>query len=327
MSSLSAETATIDMLGSADTGDSTPGAAAARPWARQSIITDPGRHAPLFDALPVDVGPLCNDVAGLVSHYVASRIPFSPERLAEVDTRWVEDIVSAIVDRDPAPLTESREPAERFVGCCRDFTVLAVAALRHHGIPARSRVGFANYFGDGFWYDHVVVEHFVADEVRWVRADAQVPATWRGLDMRDLDRLDPGSLGPGGTERFRSASEVWLDYRAGRIDEDEILGFGASPTMPFAGPYFVRNYVLLELAHLAGVETLLWDSWGAMINRPWRRGDDHSLVDGVAEVLVDRVVSMDSLLEQLADPDLDPRRGVVTVSPSGMSRIPTSLDR
>lgn len=292
---------------------------AVRPWARQSTITDPGRHAHLFDALPVAVGPLCDDVAGLVSHYVASRTPFSRDRLADVDSRWVEDIVTAIVDRDPASLTEARDPAERFVGCCRDFTVLTVAALRHRGIPARSRVGFADYFGEPFWYDHVVVEYFSADEGRWVRADAQFPESWNGVTMRDLDAA-PG--------RFRTASRVWLDYRSGRIDDDEILGFGASPTLPFAGPYFVRNYVLLELAHLAGVETLLWDTWGAMITRPLRRSDDHGLVDRVANAILDRDVSMATLTDLLAEPGLDPRAGAtIAVSPSGAFQQPVNLAR
>lgn len=275
-------------------------------WAAHSPITDPGRHAPLLDAVPADPSEVCRVVAGHVSHYVASGLSFSRERRAELDLRGVEDMLGAILERDPAPLDVPRAPEQRLVGCCRDLTVLAVAALRHHGVPARSRVGFAGYLGEGFWYDHVVLEHF--DGVRWVRADPQLPPVHAGLDMRDLD---PGA--------FRTAAQVWLDHRAGRIDEEQILDFGAGPELPFAGAYYVRSYVLLELAHLAGVETLLWDTWGAMLTRPLRRSDDHGLVDRVAEVLLDPDVPLDVLRELLSEPGLDPRRGArILVSPSGV---------
>lgn len=297
----------------------TPHAEPSLAWAAQSTITDPGRHVHLLDDLPADFEGASECVRGLVSHYVASRIPFTPARRADADSRWVEDMIEAIVARDAAPLAEAREPAERFVGCCRDFTALTVAALRHHGIPARSRIGFADYFGDPFWYDHVVVEYFDGGTGRWVRADAQFPASFNGVDMRDLDASG---------QRFRTASEVWLDYRAGRIDDEQILDFGAGPNLPFAGAYFVRNYVLLELAHLAGVETLLWDTWGAMLLRPLRRDDDHALVDRVAAVLLDRDVPREKLEALLGESGLDPRGGVtISISPSGAFQQPVSLDR
>lgn len=304
----------------------------AQAWRRQSAFTDPGRYADLLDPLVGEaagrepravVDAVSEHVRGLVSHYVASGIRFDAERRAELDSRWVEDILAAIVARDPAPLTVPREPSERFVGCCRDFTALTVAALRHLGVPARSRVGFADYLTEGFWHDHVVVEYWDdgggAAPGRWVRVDAQLPAELGGIDMRDLDASGP---------RFWGAAEVWLDFRAGRIDEEEILDYGASPELPMAGAYFVRNYVLLELAHLAGFETLLWDTWGAMATRPLRSSDDHGLVDRVAEVLLDRYVALDVLQDLLAEPGLDPRPGaMISISPSGAFRQAVSFAR
>ncbi|MCA2211786.1 transglutaminase-like domain-containing protein [Wangella sp. NEAU-J3] len=37
---------------------------------------------------------------------------------------------------------------------CRHFAVLACALLRHRGIPARARCGFATYFQPGKGLDH-----------------------------------------------------------------------------------------------------------------------------------------------------------------------------
>ncbi|WP_433826732.1 hypothetical protein ACQP2E_32160 [Actinoplanes sp. CA-015351] len=49
---------------------------------------------------------------------------------------------------------------------------VSVAALRAHGVPARSRIGFADYFDEGSHGDHVIVEWF--DGSRWVATDTQL---------------------------------------------------------------------------------------------------------------------------------------------------------
>ncbi|MHB1009404.1 MAG: transglutaminase-like domain-containing protein [Propionibacteriaceae bacterium] len=83
-------------------------------------------------------------------------------------------------------MSEPRQPSERFVGCCRDFTALFVSFARAHGIPARSRVGFSGYFVDGWWLDHVVAEVWDADQNRWRLVEAQVPADFRDVVTGDV---------------------------------------------------------------------------------------------------------------------------------------------
>jgi len=86
--------------------------------------------------------------------------------------------------------------------------------------------------------------------------------------------------------------------------------------------------VLLELAHLAGVETLLWDTWGPMLTRPLRKDDDHALVDRVAQTLLNRDVPRETLLELLAETGLDPLGEVtISLSPGGAFQQPVSLRR
>nr|WP_246722323.1 transglutaminase-like domain-containing protein [Rhizobium laguerreae] len=46
---------------------------------------------------------------------------------------------------DPAPLDIPRPPERRSIGVCRHFTVLACAALKAQGVPARARCGFGMY--------------------------------------------------------------------------------------------------------------------------------------------------------------------------------------
>jgi len=218
-------------------------------YAVQTEFSDPGIHAGLYDALPDDVAGISAVVRNLLIHYRGGGIEFTGDRLAEIDHRWVSAMLATDQKRNGTALAVPREPADRIVGCCRDYTLMFVSALRHKGIPARSRIGFADYFAAGFNHDHVVAEYWNGD--RWVMIDAQIdPAEGRPFDVQDMPR------GP-----FRSAAEVWLGVRAGDLDADL---FGIDPGSPISGGWFVRNYVHLQHAHLNGDELLLWDNWGPM---------------------------------------------------------------
>lgn len=286
-------------------------------------FTDPGAHAALLRTLPADPDGLAAAVRGLVVHYVASGRTFPPDRLADIDSRWVEAMLARLAERDAAPLTEPRDAGSCLVGCCRDFTLLHVAALREHGVPARSRVGFAPYLRPDFAHDHVVAERWDAARGEWVRVDAQMdPADWQDVDVADL--------ATGAGSPFRPASRLWLDHRAGRLTAADLGGYGVSPDLPLRGRWFVRNYVVVELAHLTGHELLLWDLWGAMT--PPAVGPDGELTevdvpdDPDLDALVDRAAALlldpDAHLAELdalaADPTLDPRTGVVCDSPRGV---------
>lgn len=288
---------------------------------RHTPFSDPGEHADLLRTLPADPGALATAVRGLVVHYVASGLTFTPERLAEIDSRWTAAILEHLRAHDPRPLDRARDADACAVGCCRDFTLLFVAAAREHGIPARSRVGFAPYLHVGWAFDHVVAEYWHDGERRWVRVDVQMDPSAFEVDVADL--------GTGPQSPFRTAARVWLDHRAGRLTDADLERYGVSPDLPLRGRWFVRNYVLAELAHLAGHELLLWDLWGAMVapevgpdgalvpvDPPADPGLD-ALVDEVARVLVDPDAPPATLDRLLANPRLDPRAGVVCDSPTG----------
>ncbi len=239
-------------------------------YAQHSPLTDPGSSAPLFEDLPHDVPGLCQAIQGLVVHYRASGIAFSEERLREANTRWIEATLARIQTLNPSPLYVARAPMERFVGCCRDYTLLFVSVLRQRGTPARARVGFATYFSPDFHHDHVVAEYWHVGEGRWVTVD---PELGDGFPFNVHD-MPPGL--------FLTAAEVWQRYRAGTIDPEN---FGVAPDLPYRGGGFIRNYVIQELAALNKMEMLLWDSWGFM---------ERSLDEMTAEelALFDRVAAL-----------------------------------
>ncbi|MFC7276105.1 transglutaminase-like domain-containing protein [Paractinoplanes rhizophilus] len=268
-------------------------------YSRQTRYSDPRAHAALFDPLPADPAGIGEVIRNLVVHYRASGIDFPPDRLAEIDSRWADRLLDADRRRFDTPLAEPRAPEQRIVGCCRDFALLTVSALRHQGIPARSRIGFADYLGPDWHYDHVVAEYW--DGARWVATDTQI-------DIADL-RLGPGGL--------RTAAQVWSGFRRGEIDLET---FGVDPGADhLRGGWFARNYVIGELAHRLGDELLLWDLWGDMSEE---LPDDLSLIDELAELLQaadagDRAAERKLADHYAGDPRLHPGTHVTCASPTG----------
>lgn len=294
-------------------------------YARHSAYTDPGRFGALLDAVPADVRAAADVARNVIVHYRAAGYTFTGDRLAEINNRWVERILATDRSRFTAPLSAPRPEPERVAGCCRDFTLLTVAALRQHGVPARSRIGFATYFRPAsgelasrtdqqFNYDHVVVEYW--DGQRWSYADAQLaPGPDWPFDTRDIPRRVGAH--PAAPPLFATAAQVWTAFRAGEIDADR---YGVGPDLPhLCGGWFIYNYVLLELAHRQRDELLLWDGWGAMRDD---LGGDLGLVDEVAALLLAADDGDDAAERELADryakdDRLRPGDRIISRSPTG----------
>ncbi|MET8199084.1 transglutaminase domain-containing protein [Micromonospora taraxaci] len=240
-------------------------------YRQHSPYSDPGRHAALLDAVPADIATVAATVRNVIVHYRAGGVELPPDRLEEVNCRWVDRILDTDQSRFPLPLAAERPAADRVAGCCRDHTLLSVAVLRQHGVPSRSRVGFASYFVPGWHHDHVLVEYW--DGHRWVWADPELdPAGNWGFDGYDIDPK---------AGLFDSAARVWSAYRAGTIDPEV---YGVSPELPIRGDWFIHDYVLIELAHRQKDELLLWDRFGAMTED--LSTADLTLVDEIAALLL-----------------------------------------
>ncbi|MEV7988549.1 transglutaminase domain-containing protein [Micromonospora sp. NPDC085948] len=241
-------------------------------YRRHSSYSDPGRHGGLLDAVATDIPSVAATARNVIVHYRAGGVELPNSRLDEVNCRWVDRILDTDQSRFPLPLTAERPAAERVAGCCRDHTLLSVAVLRQHGIPSRSRVGFASYLTPGWHYDHVLVEYW--DGHRWVWADPELdPAgDWR-FDGYDIDPT---------AGLFDSAARVWSAYRAGTIDPD---AYGVAPESPIRGAWFIHDYVIQELAHRQKDELLLWDRFGAMTDD--LANADLTLTDEIAALLLE----------------------------------------
>ncbi|WP_328873084.1 transglutaminase-like domain-containing protein [Streptomyces sp. NBC_00287] len=229
-------------------------------YATHSPFSDPGELVAHYAELPGSPTELARIVRDLVIHRGEGELfghTHPADRLHnDAETRYTDDTLRILLARDDSPLTRRRPPEHRFVGTCRDFSLLLCSFLRHFGVPARIRSGFADYFrADDFHVDHVVTEYW--DENRgWLLADAQLadPSVVGAWNV-DFDPMDV----PRG--RFLVAGEAWRAIRAGAADP---LSFGLQPPAegPLHGERFVAGNVRLDLAALNKVETLLWDIWG-----------------------------------------------------------------
>ena len=223
-------------------------------YTTQSRFTDPGRHADWLADTPADLAALREIASGLVFHFWGNGDPtehgFAPARFAEVDLRYAEAMLGRLRELDPTLSGASRRPTDRILGCCRDFTLLYVTLLRHHGIPARARVGFADYLMPDWHMDHVVAE--VWDGARWRLVDAQ-PFDDPAVDLLDVPRT-----------RFLVGGDAWLALRAGSLEPDRVV---VSPDLPepfLHGLPYARHNLALDLAARNKHEMLLWDVWGGM---------------------------------------------------------------
>ncbi len=226
-------------------------------YAQPAAMTSAGDHAPLFDGLPSDVSGLVSVVHGLVLHeHIAPSygVALSDERRSAVHIRPVEHLLDRLLEQDDRPLAAARPPETRLVGNCRQVTVLMVAMLRAHGVPARARCGFGGYFGTGRFEDHWVVEYWRAKDDRWVLADAQIDELQRELFRPDFDLCDVPR------DRFLIAGDAWARCRAGEADP---ATFGLS-VVDEGGLWWIAGNLLRDAAALNTTEMLPWDDWGAM---------------------------------------------------------------
>jgi hypothetical protein len=283
-------------------------------YALQSPITDPEVYGYLYDALPRDIPSLCRVVQGLVLHYVADKqlvggsMPY--ERLCEVDTRYVSHILARLLEMDNHPLTETRTPENRIVGCCRDFSVLFCSMLRHFGIPARTRSGFSAYFEKGYFGDHVIVEYW--NGTHWQFVDAQLPSesNW-GIEVTNVPR-----------DQFVVAGMGWQMCRNGQADPER---FGLGSASPLRGMWFIRGRLLQDLAALNKHEMLCWDQWSYGAESVILTDDDEMLLDQVAKATQGGDASFAEVRALFEDERLRAPKSVMSWSPAQGKEVEVNL--
>lgn len=233
--------------------------------------------------VPDDPVELCRAAQGLVVlPDLAAGFGIPEDRHDERSIRGASDVLRRLLELDGAPIDEPRRPDRRVVGTCRHFALLSCAFLRHRGIPARARCGFAGYFVADKYVDHWVTEYLDASG-RWVRVDSEI------LGFAYVDH--PEDLRPG---EFLTGGEAWAFLGESGADPAD---FGVHGVPHAWGIGEVRGNAIRDLAALNKVEMLPWDEWGRMDAS--YRGDTGPEFDALIGSVAGACSSDDeSLLEQ-----------------------------
>lgn len=265
-----------------------------------SRFSDPGAQAGWLDGMAgTDLAALRAASAGLVFHYRAhgdiTGHGFAPRRMAEVNLRYADTMLARLRELDPAAPGTERARTDRLVGCCRDFTLLFVAMARHHGIPARARVGFARYLVPGWAMDHVIAEVWDGERWRLVEPEMSPGHLDEGTELALLDVP---------RDRFLVGADAWRACRSGAADP---ATFVVAPELEVpllrGWPYLLHNLVL-DLAALNKQEMILWDTWGVLAGDARVDEATAARMDEVAAVLADPAAGVDELAAVYAADDL-----------------------
>ena len=284
-------------------------------YRQPGIITKLDKYNDFTQWLTADPGAICQVAQGLIIHdswLDKYGIEFKKENFYPQKTAFMQDILDKALELDNSNLAIPRAPDKRVIACCREFATLMCALLRAKGIPARSRCGFAVYFGwSGEFSDHWYCEHW--DGSRWVMMDPQLDPLqesfvkyWASQNEKqstiyqeNIKNFNPRNLTG---EDFYTAGRVWKLCREKKLD-DMKCGI-SSPINPkwgidsLYGLWFVRGNLLRDFAALNKVETvpylvriskgLNWKSWRLVgASDKDLTDDDWKTLDEIAELTID----------------------------------------
>ncbi len=242
----------------------------ARYYAAPSVTSDLSRYAAalrLLPGTPVQAGRWARNAALHVQDVARAGLPLDADRIEDFRARSAAGIMERVMRRDGAPLSVPREPGARMVAGCYHFSLLACAFLRHTGVPARLRYGFAPYLKPGMYEDHCICEVLLGG--RWRRFDPRYAL--------EVDDDDP--------KTFIGGADAWRMCRSGEVDPDL---FGTDDMLSDAqtrGLWYVRNNVVRDFAALCKVEMHPWDWWGLMTAQEEERPE--GLIDEMAALMLD----------------------------------------
>ena len=280
----------------------------------QGPLSSLGKHTQDAQQLSDDPSKISKIVQGIILHdmWIARyKVNPKPEQWCGVLSPSMEDLVDTVVGVDHAKPFTYREPSERVIACCREFSTMLCGIFRAKGIPARARCGFASYLAkEGFHEDHWMCE--VWNGNAWQRIDPQIDEfqlkTFRkwgeehtepGTDRRALFmEFDPQNLKPGD---FMFAGEAWLKCRSGGLDANNFgIGIDLSKygiPSPY-GLWFIRGNLIRDFLALNKIELLpyvegleksptYWDNWSIMQHGADVSDEDTELLDRIAELTLD----------------------------------------
>ncbi|SRR4030042_2156118 len=175
-------------------------------YRQYSFFTNPGEYEYMYRKLPDSLPDLCILIQSQFIQPHLAQLPEYSELIPK--ERWneylryptVKSILEGLLSYDSSGLIKERNPENRLVLTCREYSILLASILKYRGIPARVRYGHATYLIPGFHASHVICEVWNENDKCWMLVD---PST----GMIDYSR-----------EKFDFSNELWLQLQKGEID-------------------------------------------------------------------------------------------------------------
>jgi excinuclease ABC subunit A len=240
-----------------------------------SSYTDPGEHASLFDDLPESLKDLCS----LIKHQFIHPIELGdlrnslPEERHYEDPKFptVSDMLEGLLRYDERGLTFERKRENRLIVACYHHALLLASMLRHRGIPARIRTGFARYFEKeaGVRFGHAICEVWDKKKQRWILVDPD-------RQFVDFSR-----------NLFEFSDSAWKQLRAGKIKPGKYVAAQSK------GDHAILHILLQDLSCVLLEEKSYWDDPAILQDK----------ISNINAVDSEKLEIFDQIAELLSDPD------------------------
>jgi hypothetical protein len=174
-------------------------------YRQYSFYTNPGEYEPMYANLPDSLTEICKLIKSQLIHPIADLPQYRdliPEDRSCEDLKYptVQTILAGLKSYNPDGLIPDRKPVDRLVISCRYHAILLASILKHQGVPARVRYGFANYLYPKYHIYHVICQVWNNNEKRWMLVDP------------DRQMIDFPS------RQFEFAGDVWIKNQQGKLD-------------------------------------------------------------------------------------------------------------
>jgi excinuclease ABC subunit A len=122
-------------------------------------------------------------------------------------------MIAKLLERNPKGINFSRwdNLGEMIVVSCAPESYLAASSYKAKGIPARVRVGFADWIqGEHPYNDHWITEYWDGRQNKWIQQDVDAIGSLPGFSWHDLPK-----------GKFMSAGEAWNKVRSGQLKAED----------------------------------------------------------------------------------------------------------
>jgi excinuclease ABC subunit A len=261
-------------------------------YSKQSIITNPKQFIDKYKDLPASPKELLKIVQGLVIHGDQGKLyntTFSKRQMDEELLRTVPQMLEKLLQFNQSSLLDTRPANLRLIGMCRDYSLLFLSFLRHKGIPARLRVGFANYFESELMYeDHWLIEYYDIEKHHWVRVDAQLDSIQKAHFGVTFDTENmPSDAG------YLLGGQAWTLCRLGERHPED---FGYNKN--WKGWHSVKGNLLHDFNSLLAMELLPWDLWTELSTKKYNNlsRQEKDILDEMAMLTTNPNITEEELL-------------------------------